>query len=491
MDREPPRPSVDEPGEAALRIARALSQTGSDPSDALAALIGPQACGVDAAAVAHRLVVAAPREPGSWVLMGSVAAAQRHPQAARLCWQRALACDPSHVEARVLLGSALQASGELDAAQAHLDVALSIEPRNPGAIASAAQLLLLQGARAEAWALLQGVDLSSDPRLALAAALTAGPQQAEVALWAVDAALAAVPAPSPRSIVSLLAARGELCDLLGRPTEAFAAWAESNRRARRSPGGGLDELEQIIAGTAGWDWGTLPTHTPQRPIVLVGLPCSGVSLLEQLLSRMPQIHTAPVLGSLGLLAEALLRPGDPCWTAALPRLQGPILDPLRTSYLDALGPAQHGRVLDGWRGNLCYLGLLARILPGARVIVCTRGPMDAGLSCFRRGGGSGQDWSMSLEGIGDRIVQSQRLLAHWRRHLPLRFHTVAYESLVASPEEVLQGVVAFLELPWDPDALRPTGRASSALLPLHTRSVGRARTYEAFLRPLATRLSRR
>ncbi|HHO51020.1 MAG TPA: sulfotransferase family protein [Deltaproteobacteria bacterium] len=500
MDREPPCPTTDDPGEAARRIACALSRSSDDPRDALEALIG-EGPRTDAAAVAHRLVRAAPREPGPWVLLGSVAATQRLPQAARLCWQRALACDPSHVEARVLLGSALWAAGELSGARAHLDAALELDPHNPGAIASVARLLLRQGAHREAWELIQGGRPSSDPRLALAAAEAAGAAgaaevagagQAATALDAVDAALAT--APSPPTCVRLLAARGELCDALGRHTEAFAAWTESNRRALAEGPGEADGVARILEAITGLDWGAIPSRTPSRPVALVGLPHSGLSLLERSLSQHPAIRTASVPGSLGLLAEAVLRPRDACWTAVLPRLRGSILDPLRMGYLDALGSSRGERILDRWWGNLRYLGLLARILPGARVIVCTRAPLDVGLSCFRRGGGSGLTWSMSLEGIGQHLVESQRLLEHWRRHLPLRFHTVRYEGLVSDPAQVLRGVVAFLGLPWDPAVVLSTDevirdpRTLEVLPPLHARSVARAAPYAAALAPLAARL---
>ena len=101
-------------------------------------------------------------------------------------------------------------------------------------------------------------------------------------------------------------------------------------------------------------------------------------------------------------------------------------------------------------------------------------------------------FSYDLADCGRRTAEINRLIAHWREVLPLRWHEVSYEALVGDLEGESQRLVAFLGLPWEPGCLEfhRTERAVTTMgywqvrQPIYSRSVGRWRRYRDRLDPL-------
>lgn len=158
------------------------------------------------------------------------------------------------------------------------------------------------------------------------------------------------------------------------------------------------------------------------------------------------------------------------------------------------------RVTDKLPDNSILLGVIAALFPAARVIYCQRDLRDVCLSCYFTLFGEPLLWSYDLTDCALRALEIERLMAHWRRVLPLSiltvkyeaFLTVKYEALVNAPEAESRRLIDFLGLDWEPACLdfhrtqRPVLTASSWQVrqPLFTRSVGRWRHYEQHLGPL-------
>ena len=129
-------------------------------------------------------------------------------------------------------------------------------------------------------------------------------------------------------------------------------------------------------------------------------------------------------------------------------------------YLDQLetrAPSAAARVVDKMPDNIHFLGLIARVLPGARVIVCTRDVRDVAVSCWQTAFAMIR-WTNDPDHMARRLVDYQRLLEHWRRSQPLACLEVSYEELVHNPEEQSRRMIDFLGLQWD-----------AACLAFHTR----------------------
>ncbi|MEN0066378.1 MAG: sulfotransferase [Myxococcota bacterium] len=443
----------------------------------------------------------APGRAGTWVALGHVLALRGVRDEPVACFRRALACDPNHLEGLVRLSTSLLLSGDRAEAVPFLDQALALAPEHPGALAAWAQLKLQERKPDEVRTRLTWVfsTESADARLiamaAKAATLTGSP---EIARPALDRAIAAHP-PRPQLLV-LLHARAELCDAMGDVDEAFQSWAQANetRGTTFDPTRHTQAIDHLIARTKTFDFGALPKRFDERIVLVVGVPRSGSTLLEQALSRHPDIVACGELEALRDVALAIPCADEQDWVDALPRLTGPIVRPLLQSYISSLLDAEQKavRYVDKMPSNLLHLGLLARIAPGARVVVMQRDPMATGFSCFRQPFGRGLGWATQLDHIGVWIREANRLLEHWRATLPLRFHTVDYDALVAEPEPTLRGVLNFLRVEFHADVLKPEAAARTAgtlsqlevLEPIHERSRGRWRPYGHHLGPLRAAL---
>ena len=92
------------------------------------------------------------------------------------------------------------------------------------------------------------------------------------------------------------------------------------------------------------------------------------------------------------------------------------------------------RFIDKMPNNFPNVGLIALILPNARIIDARRHPLDACLSCYRQLFAKGQTFTYDLTEIGEYYLQYQRMMDHWARVLPGRVLTVQYEEVVADFE---------------------------------------------------------
>src|SRR6185437_7246897 len=231
----------------------------------------------------------------------------------------------------------------------------------------------------------------------------------------------------------------------------------------------------------------------ETPVLIVGMPRSGTTLVEQILSSH---HAVAAGGELGFWRERN-RAGLGIFAAEadageVRRLADDYLKELR-----AISPSA-ARVTDKLPFNFAHLGIIRQVFPRATIVHCRRHPIDTCLSNFAT------DIHIQYDFAGDRgslvffYRQYQRLMAHWRAVLPAeRFIEVDYEVLVADPEPLTRRLVAACGLDWDEACLAPhrnrraIGTASlwQARQPIYRTSVERWRRYEPWLGELRALLA--
>ncbi len=156
-----------------------------------------------------------------------------------------------------------------------------------------------------------------------------------------------------------------------------------------------------------------------------------------------------------------------------------------------LAPEGKLRVVDKMHDNIRLLGLIGVILPGARVILCKRDLRDVAVSC-RQAAFAANFWTDRWETIARRFADYQRILAHWRTVRPIEWLEISYEECVNDLERDARRMIEFVGLDWNPACLdfagtrRVVKTASLAQVrePIHGRSVGRWRRYEAWHEPM-------
>ncbi len=232
------------------------------------------------------------------------------------------------------------------------------------------------------------------------------------------------------------------------------------------------------------------------PVFIVGMPRSGTTLVEQIVASHPCAFGAGELADISCMTRelpALLGSDEPFPAQA--RQLGPTLaSELGRRYLNALAARAPDavRVTDKMPFNLHWLGLIALILPGARVVYCRRDPLDTCLSCYFQLFDEGLAFTYDLAHLGLVYRAHERLMRHWAEHLPLPLLTVDYEALVSDQEAESRRLVEFLGLEWDERCLQfhrtdravRTASVWQVKQPLYRSSVGRWRAYEQWLGPL-------
>lgn len=249
---------------------------------------------------------------------------------------------------------------------------------------------------------------------------------------------------------------------------------------------------ELLASREGWG------DSSDLPIVIVGLPRSGTTLIEQILASHTQVHGA---GELGLFAELLTETDNSSlFPEPVEALQPEQIRTLGQRYAEGLqtkNPAARF-VTDKMPGNLPFTGMIHLALPNARIILVRRDPVDVSLSCFSTMFAGGLDYSWDLGEMGRFARASLRLMDHWERLLPAdRLLTVRYEDFVADQKNQTRRLLDFCGLDWEEACLafHKTERAvktasySQVRRPIYQSSVRRWRPDEATLKPLTDALS--
>ncbi len=240
-----------------------------------------------------------------------------------------------------------------------------------------------------------------------------------------------------------------------------------------------------------------PSHCmSDRPIFVTGLPRSGTTLVEQILTSHSKVSGG---AELNLFRAALIPTQDYSFDGAIKyQLRAKNTpDPwgaLASDYLELLtqrfGP--NGRIVDKTLNHSRFMGLILHSMPNAKVVWLRRDPEDTALSCFRNYFASTIKWAWSLEDIGHYFKCDDRLHAHWSGLFPDRILTVSYEDLVTDPTPWIERILDFVDLPRETDVFRPhqqkkrpvlTASVAQVRNPISTRQVGASAAYKSHLAP--------
>jgi len=221
------------------------------------------------------------------------------------------------------------------------------------------------------------------------------------------------------------------------------------------------------------------------PILIFGLPRSGTTLVEQILSAHPDVRAGGELPFWNERGSAWERANSAA--AKQERLAASTMDYLRV--LRGLAP-RAVRVTDKNPLNFQWAGLLHLALPRATLIHCRRSPIDTALSIHQTHFNPRMSFPTGGAALVGYVRAYQRLCDHWRRVLPPeRFIEIDYEILVDDPEPVIRRIVQASGLSWHNACLFPERNARTvktpskwqARQPIYRHAIGRWQTYEPWL----------
>ena len=197
------------------------------------------------------------------------------------------------------------------------------------------------------------------------------------------------------------------------------------------------------------------------PVFIVGLPRSGSTLIDQMLTSHPAVEGLGELNDIASVANWVAGAAPPTARLAYPdplrRLPSEQLQRLGRAYLDNTAPMRSLKrplFTDKAPGNWLHVGLILSILPHAKIVDARRHPLGGCLSAFKQHFGLGWEFSYDLTDLGRYYADYVELMRHMDEALPGAVHRVIYEDLVAEPEREVRRLLDYLDLPFDPACLR-------------------------------------
>jgi tetratricopeptide (TPR) repeat protein len=224
------------------------------------------------------------------------------------------------------------------------------------------------------------------------------------------------------------------------------------------------------------------------PVLIVGMPRSGTTLVEQIVSMRPEVGAG---GELNFWNER----GAEWHRSGSAGNENSFIKEAAADYLDvlrAIAP-KAARVTDKMPFNFLWAGLIHVAFPRAIIIHCRRSAVDTALSIHQTHFHPGFAFPTGGKDLVTYFHNYQRLIDHWKRVLPAdRFIEVDYEELTNAPEPVIRRMIAACGLPWDNACLRPESNPRAVKTPskwqtrqpIYRTSVARWRRYEPWLGPL-------
>lgn len=246
---------------------------------------------------------------------------------------------------------------------------------------------------------------------------------------------------------------------------AFEVLHASKQPARRMLNYSFSEDAQIFAGimrifdSASTVAGDGACQS-QQPVFVMGMPRTGTTVLERMLSSHPAVHSAGEVHNFGILLQraagdaGLGKPSPEVLSAALQAGPVGIGEDYINSIAERIGVA--GRFVDKLPHNFLFAGFIARALPQAKMLCLRRNPMDTCVGNFRQLFALGfpyYRYSYNIDDTARYYVAFDRLMQHWHTLMPGRILEVCYEDLVTDPEQNIRRVLAHCDLPWDPACL--------------------------------------
>ncbi len=434
----------------------------------------------------ERLTKVTPRDPEVWLELGTQCFQARQWEACEAAARTCIELTPSSSGPRALLCRLLERINRVDEALEEGERAEALDPRSPSVALELGRVLQRLGRHEDA------------------------KSRFERAL--------ATPGLPDEALASLNNHLGVTLDAMGEYDRAFTtivkgqeAWLRQPRTARLS----LDIFPQRLRAYDSVDWKAAAARWPKErpshrqrpaPIFFVGFPRSGTTLLETMLSAHPNIAATdeqPFLTQVINTVRRKMTPGSefPPHFASLP---DSAMDELEEAYWTFatrdLGPdaVKDKRLLDKLPLNICFLPVVRRIWPDARVLVALRDPRDVCLSCLFQPFGP-NDAMVHLARLDTTTALYAQVMALWQRYrdeLGLHVFESRYEDLVAEPETRVRAILDFLGEPWDEAVMKFAERKRDVRTPsyagvaskVHTRSVKRWERYRSQFEPFLPRL---
>ena len=235
------------------------------------------------------------------------------------------------------------------------------------------------------------------------------------------------------------------------------------------------------------------------PIFIVGLPRSGSTLLEQILSSHSLVEGTTELQNIIALSRKIANKKNSQskseYPSSLAKTEKEEFQKMGAAYIkNTLDQRVTDKpyFIDKMPNNFIHIGLIKTILPNAKIIDTRRDPMDTCFSCFKQFFARGQLFTYSMEDLGNYYTDYIRAMNHWHKVYGKDIFTVHYDDVINKTEETIRELIDYCNLPFEQECLefykssRPvkTPSAEQVRQPIYKSGLNYWKNYEKHLLPL-------
>jgi tetratricopeptide (TPR) repeat protein len=378
--------------------------------------------------------------------------------------------------------------------------ALLIQPDNPGLLFNLASLQRYMGLLSEAEVTLDRL-ITLNPHDSEAWLLRSGLRRQQHNNHHIDDLKNAIQNQQgePISQAQLYYALGKEQEDLQRYDECFSAYQQGALVRRRNMQYSLtNDLATLNKITDVFTHNLLQQNikgsSTTQPIFILGLPRTGSTLVERIIGSHSDVHSAGELNNFALQMMAQLRQTQrpPVNKLELIEMTSKLdFAKLGEDYIGSTQPdtSTHARFIDKLPLNSLYVGLIHLAMPHAKIIHVQRHPLDSCYAIYKQLFTHGYPFSYDLNELAQYQIAHHKLMQHWQKVLPGVMHVVQYEKLVADFPVESKTLLAYCDLPWQPQcgqfeqnsAAATTASAAQVRQPIYNSSVGKWRHFSTQL----------
>ena len=214
-------------------------------------------------------------------------------------------------------------------------------------------------------------------------------------------------------------------------------------------------------------------------IFIVGMPRSGSTLVESILSINPNVND---LGEINILEDSFLEQQRDDKGLSL-----------YESYLKktiSRGDKEY-ITTNKWLFNYQYAGIISSQIPNAKIIHCYRNPLDNILSIYRTHFATGNKYSSSLIDCARVYLDQEEIMSKYKNRFRSNIYDLNYDSLVSNPDKEIKSLINWLGWEWEDSYLTPHLNPRSVLTasnvqvrsPINSKSIGGWKNYKDMLKP--------
>ena len=384
--------------------------------------------------------------------------------------------DPKNFEASVSLGTVYIKLSKYHEGIQLYEESLKIKPENPRVYLSLGHALKTIGERKKSEAAYQNAikyfSLSGEAYWSLANLKTYEFSDKEI----INMESSLTKNIHPNELIQMHFALGKAYELKRQFDKSFEHYAEGNWQQRKQISYNaedykisIDELIDFFDKNKNL-YNFKAQSNFDDPIFILGLPRSGSTMIEQILSSHSLIEgTQELPNILTISRDIKLIDQKKGYPNNLLGLDQSSFDDLGKKYIDESKWARSSTpyFIDKMPNNFVHIGLIKLILPKAKIIDARRNPMDTCFSCFKQYFAKGQHFTYDLDDIARYYKDYIRLMDYWKKLFPEEIFTINYEQVIDNPNDRIRDLLEFCNVQFEDSCInfhkskRPVKTASS------------------------------